>query len=186
MNEKNFTEKAREALRLSQEAAEETLCNFVGTEHLLLGLLKEGTSFAAKFLNSINITENKVKDKIREISSPATSSAFAGFTPRTARTLRQSAYEAKKTYSGYIGCEHILLAILRETDTVAFGILISLGAPKTLYNDLLNAASSASDSVKGEDKSAARQQSTPTLNQFGRDLTELATKDEFDPVIGRS
>ncbi len=186
MNEHNFTQKAREAIRLSQISAQETSCNFVGTEHLLLGLLKEGTSFAAKFLSSLNITEEKVKEKVMEVSAPSTQGGFAGFTPRTTRILQQSAYEAKKTYSSYIGTEHILLALFRESDSVAFKILVSMGVPRTVYNDLMEAVTNASASVKPEDKSAEKNKSTPTLNQFGRDLTLLASEGKFDPVIGRS
>ena len=77
MNEHNFTQKAREAIRLSQIAAKETGCNFVGTEHLLLGLLKEGSSFAAKFLSNLNITEEKVKEKVLEANMSSSASAFA-------------------------------------------------------------------------------------------------------------
>ncbi|MBQ8540603.1 MAG: AAA family ATPase [Clostridia bacterium] len=186
MNEHNFTQKAREAIRLSQISAQETNCNFVGTEHLLLGLLKEGTSFAAKFLASLNITEEKVKEKVLEVSAASGSGGFAGFTPRTTRILQQSAYEAKKTYSSYIGTEHILLAMFRESDSVAFKILLSMGVPRTVYNDLTEAVTNASASVKSEDKSAEKSKSTPTLNQFGRDLTLLASEGKFDPVIGRS
>ncbi|MBR5535015.1 MAG: ATP-dependent Clp protease ATP-binding subunit [Clostridia bacterium] len=185
MNENNFTQKAREAIRLSQIAAQETSCNFVGTEHLLLGLLKEGSSFAAKFLSSLNITEEKVKEKISEATAPS-QSGFAGFTPRTTRCLQQSAYEARKTYSSYIGTEHILLAILRERDSVAFRILLASGVPVTVYNDLLEAVTKSSSNAKGEDKAAEAVKNTPTLNQFGRDLTRLASEDKFDPVIGRS
>ncbi len=186
MNENNFTPKAREAIRLSQVAAEETGCNFVGTEHLVLGLLKEGSSFAAKFLASLNITVDKFKEEVSSVTPPSSSSTFAGFTPRTIRCLQQSLYEAKKTYSSYIGTEHILLAILRESDSVAFKILVSLGVPKTAYNDLLNAILQSSGNIQPEDKNAESSKSTPTLNQFGRDLTQLAREDKFDPVIGRS
>ncbi len=185
MNEHNFTQNAREAIRLSQVAAGETNCNFVGTEHLLLGLIKEGNSFAAKFLASLNVTEEKVKEKVMEVNSPS-QGAFAGFTPRTTRALQQSAYEAKKTHSGYIGTEHILLAIFRERDSIAFKILLSLGVSATVYNDLTEAVTNASASVKMEDKAAEHTKATPTLNQFGRDLTQLAREGKFDPVIGRS
>ncbi len=184
MNEHNFTPKAREAIQLSQRAAQETGCNFVGTEHLLLGLLQEGSSFAAKFLDSIGITEEKVKEKIAQFDSPS-SASFSGFTPRTTRCLQQSVFEAKKTNSGYIGTEHILLALCRETDSVAFKILLSLGAPKTLYNDVFAAVTEVGENSTKPHHSE-QSKSTPTLNQFGRDLTELAKEDKFDPVIGRS
>lgn len=185
MNEKNFTQKAGEAIRLSQVKAQEMGYNFVGTEHLLLGILAEGTSFAARFLNSYSITEGNVREKIEEFEAPSQSAAFAGFTPRTTRCLQQSAYEAKKTEHTYIGTEHILLALLRETDSVAFKILVMLGAPKTLYNDLLNQVTGSNASVTMENEAHQSSKSTPTLNQFGRDLTLFAKQDKFDPVIGR-
>ncbi len=186
MNEKNFTNKAGSAIRLSQTKAQEMGYNFVGTEHLLLGLLAEGTSFASKFLNDLGITEDKVQEKIAEFEAPSPTAHFAGFTPRTTRCLQQSAFEAKKTSSDYIGTEHILLALLKETDSIAFKILVMLGAPKTLYNDLLEAVMQSRSSVKNEDETQSVSKSTPTLNQFGRDLTLLAKQDKFDPVIGRS
>ena len=186
MNEHNFTQKAREAIRLSQISAKDLGCSFVGTEHLLLGLLKEGSSFASKFLTGLGVTEEKVQSKIEEITPPSSSSAFTGFTPRTTRVLQQSAYEAKKTHSDYIGTEHILLALFRERDSVAFKILLSFGVPQTIYDDLNEAVTNASASVKPEDKNLKESKSTPTLNQFGRDLTALAREGKFDPVIGRS
>ncbi|MBQ7875877.1 MAG: ATP-dependent Clp protease ATP-binding subunit [Clostridia bacterium] len=185
MNEHNFTPKAREAISLSQRAAQETGCNFVGTEHLLLGLLQEGSSFAAKYLESIGITEEKVKEKIAQFDSPS-SASFSGFTPRTTRCLQQSVFEAKKTNSGYIGTEHILLALCRETDSVAFKILLSLGAAKTIYNDVFAAVTEAMENTSNKSNQSEQSKSTPTLNQFGRDLTLLAKEDKFDPVIGRS
>ncbi len=186
MNENNFTQKAKEAIRLSQIAAQETLCSFVGTEHLLLGILMEGSSFASKFLNSLNITEEKFRERVEQVTSPDSSSSFSGFTPRTTRCLQQSVYEAKKTASPYIGTEHILLALLRETDSVAFKLLVSFGVPKTVYNDLLNAITQSTGTARSEDKKSEKSKNTPTLNQFGRDLTLLAAEDKFDPVIGRS
>ncbi len=186
MYDYNFTPKAREAINLSQQAAQETSCNFVGTEHLLLGLLAEGTSFAAKFLEQIGITEDKVKEKVMQFDTP-TNAPFQGFTPRTTRCLQQSVYEAQKTNSGYIGTEHLLLALCRETDSVAFKILVSLGAPKTLYNDVFAKVTEYGETTgnSSTQKQSEQAKSTPTLNQFGRDLTLLAREDKFDPVIGR-
>ncbi len=185
MNEHNFTPKAREAISLSQRAAQETGCSFVGTEHLLLGLLQEGSSFAAKYLESIGITAENVREKIAQFDSPS-SASFSGFTPRTTRCLQQSVFEAKKTNSGYIGTEHILLALCRETDSVAFKILLSLGAAKTIYNDVFAAVTEAGENTNPKQGQSEQNKSTPTLNQFGRDLTLLAKEDKFDPVIGRS
>ncbi|MCD8049318.1 MAG: ATP-dependent Clp protease ATP-binding subunit [Clostridia bacterium] len=182
MNQNNFTEKARSAISAAQDAAAQMHSSFVGTEHLLLGLLSVPSGFAARFLSSFDITAEKVMDCL-SYDEDASASTFAGFTPRTTRCLQQSVYEARKTGSDSIGTEHLLLALCREPDSVAFRVLLSLGAPKTLYNDCLKALGDNKASVGADNNSDAK--STPTLNQFGRDFTLLAKQDKFDPVIGR-
>ncbi len=182
--ENRFTQKAQRAIALSQECAQGTGCNYIGTEHLLWGLLEEGSGFAAKYLSSLGMTPQNLKEKIEkyntEISSPG---SFAGFTPRTNRCLQNSVTEAHKHSSSYIGTEHILLALSRERDSVAFRILMSYGAPQNLYEELSRQiAEDVPESEKGKNKQGA---DTPTLNQFGRDLTQLAKSGKFDPVIGR-
>ena len=182
--ENRFTQKAQRAIALSQECAQATNCNYIGTEHLLWGLLEEGSGFAAKYLSSLGMTPQNLKEKIEkynmEVSSPG---SFAGFTPRTNRCLQNSVTEAHKHSSSYIGTEHILLALSRERDSVAFRILLSYGAPQNLYEELSKELSEeVPESEKGKNKTGG---DTPTLNQFGRDLTELARSGKFDPVIGR-
>ncbi len=183
MNENNFTTKAREAIGIAQSVAQELGCGFVGTEHLLCGLLSTN-GFAAKYLNSLGITAEKVRERLESYGGQNSFSSFSGFTPRTTRCLQQSVYEARKTGSEYIGTEHLLLALCREHDSVAFKLMLALGAPQSIYNDCLKAlgesASQKPDSEPGSDS-----KNTPTLNQFGRDLTLLAKQDKFDPVIGR-
>ena len=182
--ENRFTQKAQRAIALSQECAQNTHCNYIGTEHLLWGLLEEGSGFAAKYLSSLGMTSENLKEKIEkyntELSSPGN---FAGFTPRTNRCLQNSVTEAHKHSSSYIGTEHILLALSRERDSVAMRILMSYGAPQNLYEELSRQiAEDVPESEKGKNKQGA---DTPTLNQFGRDLTQLAKSGKFDPVIGR-
>ena len=181
--ENRFTQKAQKAISLSQKCAADTNCNYIGTEHLLYGLLAEGSGFAAKYLSSHNITCEALLEKIEDFNKDATFSGnFAGFTPRTNRALQQSVAEAHKFQSAHIGTEHILLSIARERDSVAFKILMSLGAPNNLYEDI---AEALSESVPQSPKKKEAGADTPTLNQFGRDLTEFAKAGKFDPVIGR-
>jgi ATP-dependent Clp protease ATP-binding subunit ClpC len=182
--ENRFTQKAQKAISLSQQCAKDTNCNYIGTEHLLWGLLAEGSGFAAKYLSALNISTEALHEKIAKYNTNGNSAGvFAGFTPRTNRCLQQSVSEAHKFQSEYIGTEHILLALARERDSVAFRILMSFGAPNNLYEDILSQLTG--NASEGEKKSAKTGADTPTLNQFGRDLTEFAKAGKFDPVIGR-
>ncbi len=185
MMENRFTQKAQRAIALSEECAHDTNCNYIGTEHLLYGLMEEGTGFGAKYIASLGIEKHAVKKSIEKYNAGVQGgeSHFAGFTPRTSRCLQNSINEAHKHQSAYIGTEHILLSLARERDSVAFRILMELGAPNNLYEDITEKlAGAAPESEKAENKKGG---DTPTLNQFGRDLTELAKAGKFDPVIGR-
>ncbi len=185
MMENRFTQKAQRAIALSEGCAHETGCNYIGTEHLLYGLMEEGSGFAAKYLSSLHIEKHAVKQYIEKYNASISSdqAQFAGFTPRTSRCLQNSMTEAHKHQSAYIGTEHILLALARERDSVAFKILMELGAPNNLYEDITAQLSEATpESEKPSNKKGG---DTPTLNQFGRDLTALAKAGKFDPVIGR-
>ncbi len=184
MMENKFTQKAQRAIALSEECAHDTGCNYIGTEHLLYGLMDEGNSFAAKYLADIGIKKEKVKENINKYNQDVNQGVhFAGFTPRTSRCLQNSLSEAHKHQSAYIGTEHILLSLARERDSVAFKILIELGAPNNLYEDITAKLQGA---VPQSEKTGNKKGGdTPTLNQFGRDLTSLAKSGKFDPVIGR-
>ncbi|MBE7032960.1 MAG: ATP-dependent Clp protease ATP-binding subunit [Ruminococcaceae bacterium] len=183
--ENRFTQKAQKAISLSEVCAKETNCNYIGTEHLLCGLLREGSGFAAKYLLGLGISEDKLIEQIKKYNSNINTDtvSFAGFTPRTNRTIQQSFAEAHKLGSQYIGTEHLLLALSRERDSVAFKILLGFGAPNNLYEDIFEKLSQGvPESEKQGNKTGG---DTPTLNQFGRDLTEFAKAGKFDPVIGR-
>ncbi len=182
--ENRFTQKAQRAISLSQECAMSTGCNYIGTEHLLYGLLEEGSGFAAKYLSSLGIGADSLKEKIVKYNQDVSSTGnFAGFTPRTNRCLQNSVGEAHKNGSAYIGTEHILLALARERDSVAFKILMSFGAPQNLYEEILKLLTE--EVPQSQKQGSKKGADTPTLNQFGRDLTELAKSGKFDPVIGR-
>jgi ATP-dependent Clp protease ATP-binding subunit ClpC len=183
-----FTEKAEKAITHSQESAMQLGHNYVGTEHLLLGLVREGTGIASRVLQSQGVTEEKVLKEIEELigKGEQTGEQPLGFTPRTKRVLELSFKEARRMGQNYIGTEHLILGIMKEGESVAVRILIDLGVdPQKLVNEISKMLSEEAPGTSGEPKSHSANSNTPTLNQFGRDLTEMAREDKFDPVIGR-
>jgi ATP-dependent Clp protease ATP-binding subunit ClpC len=183
-----FTEKAEKSINLSQEAAVQLGHSYVGTEHLLLGLVKEGTGVAARVLQGQGITEEKVLKEIDELIGRGDNAGKQplDFTPRTKRVLELSLVEARRFGHNYIGTEHLLLGIMREGESVAVRILMDLGVdPQKMFNEIIRMISEETPSAGGEPKSVSTQSNTPTLNQFGRDLTEYAREGKFDPIIGR-
>lgn len=187
-----FTERAEKAIMLAQQAAAELGHNYVGTEHLLLGLIREGGGIAARVLHSQGVTEEKVIDEIEELigrgdyqlPQPPT-----GFTPRTKRVFEIAFMEARRLGSSYISTEHILLAIMREGESVAVRILMDLGVdPQRLFEEIMKLLNEDAKNVGGvspQQQINFQTQNTPTLNQFSRDLTQLALEGKIDPVIGR-
>ncbi len=183
-----FTEKAEKAITFSQESAMTLGHNYVGTEHLLLGLVKEGTGVAARVLQSQGVNEDKVLKQIEELIGRGedTGEQPLGFTPRTKRVLELSFREARKMGQNYIGTEHLLLGIMKEGESVAVRILIDLGVdPQKLFAELGRMLNEEAPGATGVPKNSSGYSNTPTLNQFGRDLTEMAREGKFDPVIGR-
>ncbi len=180
------TEGAQRALALAQEAARDMGHNYVGSEHLLLGLLREEEGAAAKALSALGITEKAAQERADELVGRGDyhfTDTF-GYTPRTKKILELSLYEAKSLKTSYIGTEHILLAIMRERDSVAVRILEDLGCDLSLLQAMLTgtAVPARQGAAKG---GAAPNSATPVLDQYGRDLTSLAREGELDPVIGR-
>ncbi|MGE5614291.1 MAG: ATP-dependent Clp protease ATP-binding subunit [Bacillota bacterium] len=183
-----FTEKAERSINLSQEAAAQLGHSYVGTEHLLLGLVKEGTGVAARVLLGQGITEEKIRKEIDELIGRGdnTGKQPLDFTPRTKRVLELSLVEARRFGHNYIGTEHLLLGIMREGESVAVRILMDLGVdPQKMFNEIIRMISEETPSAGGEPKNVSSHSNTPTLNQFGRDLTEYAREGKFDPIIGR-
>jgi len=183
-----FTEKAERAINISQETAMELGHNYVGTEHLLLGLIKEGSGVAARVLNNQGVTEDKVVKEIEELigQGDATGEQPIGFTPRTKRVLELSFREARRMGHNYIGTEHLLLGIMKEGESVAVRILTDLGVDQQrLFQEILKMLSEEAPGASGTPKNNSHYTNTPTLNQFGRDLTEMAREAKFDPVVGR-
>ena len=185
-----FTERAEKALEISNEIAIEFGHNYIGTEHLLYGLIKEGEGVASKVLENQNVTEDAVLGKIEELigRGETRNAQTIGFTPRTKRVIENAFIESRKLGSDYIGTEHILIGIMREADSIAVRIMLDLNVnPQKLYNEIVKIINEY-DSNEEKSKSVEKKNSynsTPTLNQFGSDLTKIAKEGKLDPVIGR-
>ena len=188
-----FTNRAKKAIEMANELAIELGHSYIGTEHILYGLAKEGVGVASKVLESQSITPDMIIDKVVELVGHETPVIETlGFTPRTKRVFENAFIEARKLGYNYIGTEHLLIGILREGDSIAARILIELNTniPK-LYNEIIKVINEGEDFSK-EDKNNGKTErrngsynSTPTLNQFGEDLTKKAEEGKLDPVIGR-
>ena len=188
MFDNRFTERAQNALRHAHESAMLLGHNYVGTEHLLLGLIKEGGGVASRVLQNQGITEDKVVGRLQELLgvTEETKQQPAGLTPRTKRVLELSFVEARKMGHSYIGTEHVLLGIIREGESVAVRILSDLGLDvQKLLGEIVKLLNEETPGAAQATKNAMGQTNTPTLNQFGRDLTQMAEEDRFDPVVGR-
>lgn len=182
-----FTERAQQVLVLAQEEAKRLNHNFIGTEHLLLGLVREGSGIAARALQNMNVDLNRVRSEVERIAPKGDKLYFQGitYTPRAKRVVELSIEESQNLGHNYVGTEHILLGLLREGEGIAAQVLTNLGvdlerARKEVIQ-LLGGTEGAAH-PGGEEKSGPQ---TPTVDAFGRDLTKLAREGKLDPVIGR-
>ena len=186
-----FTTRAKKAMEIASDFAKEFKHNYVGTEHILYGLVREGNGVASKVLENNGITSENVKEEIIELIGIGENEIVAtGFTPRTKRVLENSYTEAKKIKYDYIGTEHLLIGIIKEEDCIATRILIDLNINiSKLYNEILNVVNELDDVIiqDGDKKNSKTKDynNTPTLNQYGIDLTKKALEGKLDPVIGR-
>ena len=183
-----FTERAQKVLVYAQEEAEGLKHGYVGTEHILLGLLKELDGVCKKSLNDMKISSEGVKKLVVEYEGEGDVEMRRSeipLTPRTKRLLELSLIEARNLNHNYISPEHILLALIREAEGVAYTILANLGADfNKLRNDILNNWCSE-DNPKTSISKEKKHHATETLDHFGKDLTEMAKEGKLDPVIGR-
>ncbi len=183
-----FTERAQKVLVYAQEEAGKLKHGYVGTEHILLGILKEQDGVCKKSLNDMKVSSEEVKKLILEFEGEGDvvmSRNEIPLTPRTKRLLELSLLEARDLNHNYISPEHILLALIKEAEGVAYTILANLGADfNKLRNDILNNWSSE-DTPKGSLSKEKKQHGTETLDRFGKDLTQMAREGKLDPVIGR-
>src|SRR5680860_186509 len=186
-----FTERARKVVVRAQDEARFLKQNYIGTEHLLLGLIGEKEGIAAKVLISLNISLEDIKNAIRESVTEGTSEAYEHipFTPRAKKVLELSLREALQMGHNYIGTEHILLGLLREGEGVAARVLSSLNITlenvKETVKEVLKKypVYSATDNAASSAKTAKKP--LKTLSMYGKDLTLMAQEGKLDPVIGR-
>jgi ATP-dependent Clp protease ATP-binding subunit ClpC len=185
-----FTDRARRVVVLAQEEARLLNHNYIGTEHILLGLIHEGEGVAAKALESLGISLEKVRQQVEEIIGAGQSppSGHIPFTPRAKKVLELSLREALQLGHNYIGTEHILLGLIREGEGVAAQVLVKLGADlgrvRQQVIQLLSGYSGSKDPATTGGGSETPQGSL-VLDQFGRNLTQLARENKLDPVVGR-
>ncbi|HJI62173.1 MAG TPA: ATP-dependent Clp protease ATP-binding subunit [Ruminococcus bromii] len=189
---KGFTEKANKALNLAIESAEEMRHNYVGTEHILYGLVKEGSGVAATALNECGVTEDALREKLESINGTMSLVELTpdDFTPRTKRVLRAAVIISSKTGYTYVGTEHLLLAILSESDSYAVAFLEELGVSverlaQAVSKGMQGGADDGFGGFENESAPNGSQKSGSALDKFGRDLTQAAKNGEIDPVIGR-
>ena len=191
--QKKYTQKAQKALELAARLSQKMHHNYIGTEHILLGLIQEKTGVAAQVLMENKVEEEKLLELIENLIAPGEGVVILdrdGYSPRTANVLENAGKEAERFRSEEIGTEHLLLAILKENESAAVRLLNTMGINlQKLYIDLLVAMGEEGSFSKEDLKSAKSRkknlEATPVLDQFSRDLTKLAQEGQMDPVIGR-
>jgi ATP-dependent Clp protease ATP-binding subunit ClpC len=182
-----FTDRARRVVVLAQEEARMLNHNYIGTEHILLGLIHEGEGVAAKALESMNISLEAVRQQVEEIigQGQAAPTGHIPFTPRAKKVLELSLREALQLGHNYIGTEHILLGLIREGEGVAAQVLQKLGADLNRVRQTVIQLLSGYTGGREQTSTEQTPQSSTVLDQFGRNLTNLAREGKLDPVIGR-
>jgi ATP-dependent Clp protease ATP-binding subunit ClpC len=186
-----FTDRARRVVVLAQEEAKQLNHNYIGTEHILLGLIREGDGIAAKALAELSISIDNVREQVQEIigQGQTAPTGHIPFTPRAKKVLELSLREALQLGHNYIGTEHILLGLIREGEGVAAQVLVKLGADLTRVRQtviqLLSGYQGKESAVVGGTESTSNDKGSTILDQYGRNLTQAAREGKLDPVIGR-
>ncbi len=183
-----FTERVRKVIYLAREEAARLQHDYIGTEHLLLGVIREGEGIAATVLNNLGLDLDRIRQEVENMVSASGGTMTIGeipFTPRAKRVLELAVEEARSLGHNYVGTEHLLLGLIREGEGVAAKVLLELGVDRKRVREetlklLGGTPSSSAATERGEERAE-----TPALNQFGRDLTALAREGKLDPVIGR-
>jgi len=188
-----FTDKARQALNLAKNEAEKLNHDYIGTEHILLGLISEGTGVAANVLEGLNIDVESVRKEVLKIVKPAPDVMIVGqlpFTPTAKSVLGYSIEEARSFAHNHVGTEHLLLGLIREQDGIAATVLNNLGVPVDAVRQAVikfMGVEPTGEDIEADDPPVSRKKSkTPNLDQFGRDMTQLARDGKLDPCIGRT
>ncbi|MFO0808386.1 MAG: ATP-dependent Clp protease ATP-binding subunit [Gemmataceae bacterium] len=195
-----FTDRARKVMQLANQEAQRFNHEYIGTEHILLGLVKEGSGVAANVLKNLDIDLRKIRLEVEKIvqTGPGSEMVTMGKlpqTPRAKKVIEYSIEEAKNLNHNYVGTEHLLLGLLREQEGVAAQVLMNLGLKledvreevlNLLGHNMPNESETGGGGGGGERTSGKGKSKTPALDSFGRDLTELARQGKLDPVIGRA
>ena len=190
-----FTDRARKVMQLANQEAQRFNHEYIGTEHILLGLVKEGSGVAANVLKNLDIDLRKIRLEVEKIVQSGPDMVTMGKlpqTPRAKKVIEYSIEEARNLNHNYVGTEHLLLGLLREQEGVAAQVLMNLGLKlEDVREEVLNLlghnmATEESGGGSGERQANKGKSKTPALDSFGRDLTELARQGKLDPVIGRA
>src|SRR3989338_3279908 len=184
-----FTERARKVILLAKEEAKRFNHDYIGTEHILLGLIREGEGVAAAVMQKLGLSSEKIRIEVEKLVQLGPSTIVSGdipFTPKAKKVIELSMDEARNLGHNYIGTEHLLLGLIREGEGVAAQVLQNLGLDldrvRSEVMNLLGAPGPGQAEVAGIPRSKSK---TPALDAFGRDLTVLARENKLDPVIGR-
>ncbi|HEY4687963.1 MAG TPA: ATP-dependent Clp protease ATP-binding subunit [Anaerolineae bacterium] len=187
-----FTQRARRVLTFAQEEAERLNHNYIGTEHLLLGLMREESGVAGRVLRSLNVQPGQVMEMVERITGPGRRTPFSkiDLTPRTKRVIELAVEEARRMGHHYIGTEHLLLGLVRQGDGVAMDILRQLGVTpehirREMAKELQEASQGYAPSREGRPPPRKERAKTPLVDQLATDLTAMAEEGKLDPVIGR-
>ncbi len=183
-----FTERARKVIILAKEEARRFNHDYIGTEHILLGLVREGEGVAATVLKKVGVSLENIRIEVEKLVQPGPTTQIIGdipFTPRAKKALELAAEEARSLGHNYIGTEHLLLGLIREGEGIASQVLLNLGMDlNTVRNEVMELLGSALPSSGGQNHQ--QKTKTPALDAFGRDLTALARENKLDPVIDRT
>ena len=183
-----FSERARRVLSLAQEEAQRFNHNYIGTEHILLGLVRETEGVAARVLSNLNVELVKVRSAVEFIigRGERPTPGEIGLTPRAKKVIELAVDEARRLNHSYIGTEHLLIGLMREGEGVAAGVLESLGVSlEKVRSETSRIIQTQASSGSGSAQTASRTSRTPTLDELGVDLTKRAGEGELDPVVGR-
>ncbi|MBN2211044.1 MAG: ATP-dependent Clp protease ATP-binding subunit, partial [Sedimentisphaerales bacterium] len=194
-----FTDRARKVMALANQEAQRFNHEYIGTEHILLGLVKEGSGVGANVLKNLDVDLRKVRLEVEKLVKSGPDMVTMGKLPQTPRAKKVIEYaieEARSLNHNYVGTEHLLLGLLREQDGVAAQVLMNLGLKlEDVREEVLNLLGAGMDNgpsgmsetdVPRNERAKTGKSKTPALDSFGRDLTELASQDQLDPVIGRT
>src|SRR5881397_3439974 len=199
MNGYNFTDRVRKVLQMAREEAARLHHEYVGTEHILLGLIREGEGVAAAVLTNLNVDLEEIQQKIEETVKKGKAAAAAGpdlpYTSRAKKVLELAMTEARELNHSYVGTEHLLLGLLREEKGIAAQVLTDAGVNleqsraetlRLLGSDMPQASAGSSPSTPSSTPKSEKKSKTPALDHFCRDLTQLGAEGQLDPTIGRA